>query len=101
MEWFCGHYLNDPVDATDPRTSPLLSEDLTRLPAAQIATAGFDPLRDEGAAYARRLKEAGVSVDYTCYGEIIHGFAGMIGVIPSANKAMAEIAERLGQALCE
>ncbi|MBG98760.1 MAG: hypothetical protein CMN58_00265 [Solibacterales bacterium] len=101
MEWFCEHYLNDPSDAADPRTSPLLSKDLTRLPAAQIATAGFDPLRDEGAAYARRLKEAGIPVDYICYGEIIHGFAGMVGVIPSAKKAMAEIAERLRQALCK
>ena len=67
------------------------------MPPAQIVTAGFDPLRDEGAAYARRLQQAGVAVDYTCYGDTIHGFVGMGSAIPGAKKALAEIAERLGE----
>ncbi len=59
MEWFRDHYLTAPEDAADPRVSPLEVADLGGLPPAQIVTAGFDPLRDEGAAYARRLEQAG------------------------------------------
>ena len=97
MQWYRDHYLNSPEEAMDPRVSPLKAESFGELPTAQIVTAGFDPLRDEGAAYAQCLKQAGVSVDYTCYGETIHGFAGMTEVIPSAKRAMEEIAEKFTQ----
>ncbi len=99
MEWFRDHYLTGPGDAADPRVSPLEVEDVSDLPAAQIITAGFDPLRDEGAAYARRLEQAGVAVDYTCYADTIHGFANMTGALPGAKKALTEIAEQLSRAL--
>ena len=99
MQWYLDQYLNSPEEAMDHRVSPLIAESLGNLPAAQIVTAGFDPLRDEGAAYAQCLRQAGVSVDYTCYGETIHGFAGMTEVIPGAKKAMEEIAKKLTQVL--
>ena len=99
MEWFRDQYLTTSEDAADPRVSPLEVRDLGGLPPAQIVTAGFDPLRDEGAAYARRLEQAGVAVDYTCYKDTIHGFATLTGALPGAKKALAEIAEQLGRAL--
>ncbi len=99
MEWFRDHYLAAPEDAADPRVSPLAVADLGGLPPAQIVTAGFDPLRDEGAAYARRREQAGGAVDYTCYKDTIHGFATLTGALPGAKKALGEIAEQLGRAL--
>ena len=99
MEWFRDHYLTGPEHAADPRVSPLEAENLGGLPPAQVITAGFDPLRDEGAAYARRLEQAGVAVDYTCYADMIHGFANMTGALPRAKKALEEIAVGLGRAL--
>ena len=66
--------------------------------AALIVTAGFDPLRDEGAAYAMRLRDAGVMVDYVCFGGMIHGFAGMGKVLSSALRAVALIGATVRQA---
>ena len=62
-----------------------------RLPPAVIATAGFDPLVDQGEAYARRLAAAGVPVDYRRYDSLVHGFTAFGGVIPAARTACAEI----------
>ena len=67
MDWFIGHYLGPGDDPTDPRLSPLKAADLAGLAPAVIATAGFDPLVDQGEAYAKRLKEAGTPVVYRCY----------------------------------
>jgi acetyl esterase len=82
MLWFRGHYLADESAIEDPRVSPLLAEDLSGLPPAFVATAGFDPLRDEGRAYAEKLGAAGVSVSYRCYEGTIHGCLSLSGVIP-------------------
>src|SRR5438105_277346 len=74
MRWFTNHYVKSPSEAQDWRVSPLRAASLGGLSPALVITAGFDPLRDEGAAYAGRLSDAGVRVDYINYGGMIHGF---------------------------
>jgi acetyl esterase len=78
------------VDATDPRVSPLLADDLSGLPPALILTAGFDPLRDEGRQYAASLRAAGVEVDYREFGSLIHGFVNFFPVGGDSATATAE-----------
>ena len=99
MRWFTAHYLGRKEDAMDWRVSPLRASSLAGLPPALVITAGFDPLRDEGAAYATRLREAGVTVDYVSFGGMIHGFAGMGRVLDSALRVVALIGGSLRQAL--
>jgi len=99
MRWFIAHYLNAKDEAADWRASPIRARSLAGLPPALIVTAGFDPLRDEGEAYAARLREAGVRVDSVCYGGMIHGFVPMGRLIDTAGRAVSLIAGSLGQAL--
>jgi acetyl esterase len=99
MRWFVAHYLGSKDDAGDWRVSPLRAPSLARLPPALIVTAGFDPLRDEGEMYAGRLRDAGVTVDYVCYGGMVHGFAGMGKLIDTAQRAVSLIGDTLRQAL--
>ena len=101
MEWFYGHYIPDGVDATAPRVAPLQAEDLSGLPPAFIVTAGYDPLRDGGQAYAKRLEEAGGAVEHRCYQSTIHGFINMTKAIPVATEALAESAAKLKAALTD
>ncbi|MGE0151882.1 MAG: alpha/beta hydrolase [Reyranellaceae bacterium] len=98
MAWFIDHYMSG-ADRRDPRASPLLAPSLQDLPPAYVVTAGFDPLRDEGHAYARRLAEAGNTVEYVEYGGMVHGFFGMGGVVATANRAIAAAGAALKQAL--
>ncbi|DBA95607.1 TPA: hypothetical protein ACH3X3_013455 [Trebouxia sp. C0006] len=76
MEWYWKQYLQDPVQCKDPLVSVLHANDLTKLPPAVVVTAEFDLLRDQGKAYADKLKAAGVSVQYKCYPGQIHSFMG-------------------------
>jgi acetyl esterase len=99
MRWFTNHYLKSQGEAQDWRASPLRATSLAGLPPALVVTAGFDPLRDEGAAYATRLTDAGVRVDYVCYGGMIHGFMPMGRLIDTGNRAISHVAASLRQAL--
>ncbi len=92
MEWFVGHYLGADADPTDPRASPIRSDDLSGLAPALVITAGFDPLVDQGEAYAKRLRDAGVPVVYRCYDSLAHAFTAFTGVVPAADVACREIA---------
>jgi acetyl esterase len=99
MRWFINHYLKSRSEAQDWRASPIRAASLSGLPPALVVTAGYDPLRDEGAAYAARLTEAGVPVDYVCYGGMVHGFMPMGRLIDTGNRALAHVAATLRQAL--
>lgn len=99
MVWFWNHYLRNEEDGKNPYASPLQAADLSGLPPAFVVTAGFDPLRDEGEAYAKRLREAGVSVEATRYDEMIHGFFWMPGVIEQGKKCIGQAAMALKRAL--
>ena len=99
MRWFIAHYLTAEAEAADWRASPLRAQSLAGLPPALIVTAGFDPLRDEGEAYAERLRDAGVRVDSVCYGGMIHGFVPMGRLLDTAGRAISLISGSLSQAL--
>lgn len=98
-DWFLGHYLGPGDDPADPRISPLKAADFTGLAPAVIATAGFDPLVDQGEAYARRLREAGTPTLYRCYDGLSHGFAALTGLVPAADRACREIAGLVRQTI--
>ena len=88
-------YLPDGIDAADPRVSPLLTEDLSGLAPAYVATAGFDPLRDEGEEYARALRDAGVPVTLRRFPGTVHGFVNMVGLGERFLTPLREIAAAL------
>jgi acetyl esterase len=92
-------YLPDQARWSDPEASPLLGDVPTGLAPAYVATAGFDPLRDEGEAYARKLADAGVDVELRRFPDQIHGFINVVGVRGTARAATAEVAARLGASL--
>lgn len=89
------YYFVTEEDKANFYASPLLVEDLSCLPHALVITAGYDPLRDEGAAYANRFKEAGVKVDYFCYEGMIHGFFGMTGIFDQGKALIEQVASYL------
>lgn len=92
MQWQLAHYIGAGDDPANPRISPLKSSDLEGLAPAVLVTAGFDPLQDQGEAYARSLLDAGVPIAFRCYDALIHGFTAFTGVVPTADCACREIA---------
>jgi acetyl esterase len=98
IAWFSGNYLAGAADIADWRASPLRAASLAGVAPALVITAGFDPLRDEGKAYADRLAEAGVPVRYVCHDGMIHGFFGMTGTIDVARRAIDEAGAALAAA---
>jgi acetyl esterase len=100
MAWFGRAYLPRGADKRHPDASPLFAEDLSRLPPALVLTAGYDPLVDEGMAYAERLSAAGVPVRHLCQEGQVHGFFSMAGLMPEAAvRAYREIGAALRDAL--
>src|SRR4051812_33552032 len=95
MRWFWNHYIPDKSVVDDWRVSPLRASDHSGLPPAFIATAEFDPLRDDGRAYAAKLREAGVPVTYSEYAGMIHGFYWMQGVADGAKRLHEELAREV------
>jgi acetyl esterase/lipase len=100
LAWAKKAYCGD-ADYFDPRVSPLRAPSLAGLPPAHIHTAEFDPMRDEGEAFARKLAEAGVPVRYTCHPGMIHHFYCMAGAIPHARNVLASIGAAVREALTE
>jgi acetyl esterase len=95
VRWYWGLYLATPQDGANPLASPLRAGDLSGLPAATVITAEYDPLRDEGELYAKRLGEAGVPVKTLRYDGMIHGFFTMVGDLDTARAAVLDAAEQL------
>ncbi|HXJ81662.1 MAG TPA: alpha/beta hydrolase [Candidatus Methylomirabilis sp.] len=98
MRWFWRHYLAREEQGKEPYASPLLAASLAGLPPALVITAGCDPLRDEGEAYAARLRDAGVPVTLTRYEGIFHGFIRMTRLHDKAKAALDEMAGSLRKA---
>jgi acetyl esterase len=98
LDWAIEHYAPQ-MDLADPRISPLRALDLTGLPPAHIHTAEFDPVRDEGTAYAEALGAAGVPVRYTCHAGMIHHFYCMAGAITYAQQAIKDLGAAIAEAL--
>ena len=96
IERFRAEYLPDPADWEDPRASPLLAGDVAGVAPALVVTAGFDPLRDDGARYAEALRRDGVAVEYRCYQDQIHGFLGM-GVLADSLALATEVCDTMGR----
>ena len=92
MNWFVANYLGADANPADPRVSPLLADSLEDLAPAIVVTAGFDVLHDQGEAYAKALKAAGVPTVYRSYDCLFHGFTAYTGVSPAADTACREIA---------
>lgn len=100
MQYFVGHYIGDNAAAPqDWRLAPLLADSHKELPPASILVCGFDPLHDDGVAYAAKLREAGVDVKFTSVPDQIHGFVNMDGAIPAATPAIEALAREMAEAL--
>jgi acetyl esterase len=98
MNWFFGHYVPEETDRFDPMISPLRANDFTGLPPATVITAEFDPLRDEGEAYGKKLIGAGVPVEVRRFDGMMHEFFAMSDLVDDAKDAISYAAGRLRSA---
>jgi acetyl esterase len=98
MDWYFGHYLSGPADRLDPRVSPLLG-DLRGHPPAHVAVSGFDVLRDEGIAYAHKLRDAGVPTTLQVVEGHIHAFVNATGVGKWSKRALTEAVHALSEGM--
>ena len=101
ITWFYKLYVRSPKEFYDFRFAPLVAEDLSGLPPAWVLVAGYDPLRDEGVDYARRLIEAGNRVTLVNYDGMIHGFYLMGGAVDAARRALSQSAQALKDAFAQ
>ncbi len=99
LQWATELYCPPGVDRADPRISPLHATDLSGLPPAHVHTAEFDPMKDEGGAYADRLVAAGVKVRFICHEGMIHNFYCMTGAIPRGRGIVEEAGVAVREAL--
>jgi len=99
MAWCWGHYLTNELEGYEPYASPLRADDFRGLPPALILTAEYDPLRDEGEAYARKLEDAGVPATLKRYDGMIHGFVRRTDLLDKAREALDDVAAALREAL--
>ena len=99
MIWFWNQYVSSPDEMRDPYASPLLAKSLKGLPPASILTAEYDPLRDEGEAYAAALAAAGVNVTLKRYDGMIHAFVRRVQQFESSRMAIREIGQQLRTAI--
>ena len=99
MKWFWNHFIENEGQANDPYVSPLRAENLSDLPPALIITAEYDPLRDEGESYGKRLQQAGVKVTMSRYPGVIHAFIRMTARLDKAKEALDEVAGTLRRVL--
>ncbi|PVZ07954.1 alpha/beta hydrolase [Actinomycetospora cinnamomea] len=99
MQWFWAHYLGATDPGDDPIAFPLRAGDVSGLPPAFVGTAEYDPLRDEGEAYARKLEAAGTTVTATRYDGMIHGFLWTLGATPSGTRMVDDAVAALRPAL--
>ncbi|MDY7081081.1 MAG: alpha/beta hydrolase [Halobacteria archaeon] len=99
MLWIVSHYLQDDIQARNPYAFPLQEDDLSDLPPAHVITAGYDPLRDEGKAYAEKMEEQGVDVTYENYESMMHGFVNMDGILDEADEALTEVGKEIREAV--
>jgi acetyl esterase len=95
VAWYRQHYLAGPGDAASPLASPLRADSLAGLPPALVITAEYDPLRDQGEAYARRLASEGVRAELSRYPGMAHGFFTMTGTVDASRAAIEQAASRL------
>jgi acetyl esterase len=91
MKWFWAQYLARPEDGANALASPMRAKDLSGLPPAIVVTAEYDPLRDEGEAYAKRLTAAGVPTIMHRYYGMVHGFFWMTGCVDSSRALIADL----------
>ena len=95
MDWFVGHYVEDPDHIREPQCSPVFIEDFSTMSPGMVITAGFDPLRDEGFDFAKACRDAGVEMPHYCFTDMIHGFISFAGGVQQGMQALQMGADAL------